>query len=203
MILLIDNYDSFTYNLYQYIAELDPNILVRRNDAITIEEIENLDPEVIVISPGPGRPEDAGICIPLIRHFYQSVPILGVCLGHQAIAAAFGAEIIEAKRICHGKTSLITHYGTGLFEYQPQPLEVMRYHSLVVDKETMPIEFDVVATDMKDGEIMAIRHLSYPVYGVQFHPESIGTKTGKKLLHKFILQAGRKKDNEIISGKTS
>ncbi|MDQ0217230.1 aminodeoxychorismate/anthranilate synthase component II [Peribacillus cavernae] len=202
MILLIDNYDSFTYNLYQYIAELGQDILVRRNDAITLAEIEALGPEAIVISPGPGRPEEAGICIPLIRHFYESVPILGVCLGHQAIAAAFGAEIIAAKRICHGKTSPITHNGKGIFEYQPQPLEVMRYHSLVVDRETVPIEFEVMANDMNDGEIMAIRHLSLPVYGVQFHPESIGTKTGKKLLHEFIIQAGRGRKHEIVSGKT-
>lgn len=201
MILLIDNYDSFTYNLYQYLAELGTDILVKRNDAITIEEIEALKPEAIVISPGPGRPEEAGICISVIRHFYESIPILGVCLGHQAIAAAFGAKIIQAKRICHGKTSPITHNGEGIFEYQAQPLEVMRYHSLVVDRDTMPLEFEVMATDMNDGEIMAIRHISLPVYGVQFHPESIGTKSGKKLLHEFILQAGRIKENEIISGK--
>lgn len=201
MILLIDNYDSFTYNLYQYLAELGTDILVKRNDAITIEEIEALKPEAIVISPGPGRPEEAGICISVIRHFYESIPILGVCLGHQAIAAAFGARIIQAKRICHGKTSPITHNGEGIFEYQAQPLEVMRYHSLVVDRDTMPLEFEVMATDMNDGEIMAIRHISLPVYGVQFHPESIGTKSGKKLLHEFILQAGRIKENEIISGK--
>ncbi|PLT34350.1 aminodeoxychorismate/anthranilate synthase component II [Bacillus sp. V5-8f] len=191
MILLIDNYDSFTYNLYQYMAELEEDILVKRNDAITLEEIEALNPEAIVISPGPGRPEEAGICIPLIKKFYESIPILGVCLGHQAIAAAFGADIIQAKRICHGKTSPITHNGQGLFEYQPQPLEVMRYHSLVVDANTLPPDFEVMATDMTDGEIMAIRHVSLPVYGVQFHPESIGTKSGKKLLHQFINQAGR------------
>ncbi|CAH0345935.1 aminodeoxychorismate/anthranilate synthase component II [Bacillus sp. CECT 9360] len=199
MILLIDNYDSFTYNLYQYLAELGETIVVKRNDAITLEEIDALKPETIVISPGPGRPEEAGICIPLVNRFYQSIPILGVCLGHQAIAAAFGAEIITAKRICHGKTSLITHNGKGFFEYQSQPIEVMRYHSLVIDRETLPYEFEVMASDMNDGEIMAIRHVTFPVYGVQFHPESIGTKTGKKMLHEFILQARREKKNEIDS----
>lgn len=201
MILLIDNYDSFTYNLYQYLAELGETVMVKRNDAITLEEIDALQPEAIVISPGPGRPDEAGICIPLVNRYYQSIPILGVCLGHQAIAAAFGADIITAKRICHGKTSLITHNGKGFFEYQSQPLEVMRYHSLVIDRDTLPYELEVMASDMNDGEIMAIRHVAYPVYGVQFHPESIGTKTGKKMLHEFIIQAGRGRKNEIHSGK--
>lgn len=185
MILLIDNYDSFTYNLYQYLGEVEENIVVKRNDEITIAEIEALNPTAIVISPGPGRPEEAGISMEVIRKFYKSIPILGICLGHQAIGAAFGANVIGAKQIMHGKTSLIEHTGTDLFAGQEQPLCVMRYHSLVVEKASLPDELEVTATSQDDHEIMALKHKEYPLYGLQFHPESIGTKTGKDLLHEF------------------
>lgn len=185
MILLIDNYDSFTYNLFQYLGEVEKNIVVKRNDEITITEIESLNPTAIVISPGPGRPEEAGISMEVIRKFYKTIPILGICLGHQAIGAAFGANVIGAKQIMHGKTSLIEHTGTDLFAGQEQPLSVMRYHSLVVEKESLPDELEVTATSTDDDEIMALKHSEYPLYGLQFHPESIGTKTGKDLLHEF------------------
>ncbi|PLS16530.1 aminodeoxychorismate/anthranilate synthase component II [Bacillus sp. M6-12] len=203
MILLIDNYDSFTYNLYQYLSEFDVDIMVVRNDKISIPEIEKLAPEGIVISPGPGSPENAGISIEAIKYFCNKVPILGICLGHQAIGAAFGARIVGAATIKHGKTSLITHKGTELFQYLPQPLEVMRYHSLVVDLATVPEEFEILATSMDDGEIMAMKHRGYPLYGLQFHPESIGTITGKKLLKQFVQQVKGEKFNEDISAKIS
>ncbi|RFU71117.1 aminodeoxychorismate/anthranilate synthase component II [Peribacillus saganii] len=203
MILLIDNYDSFTYNLYQYLSEYYVEIMVVRNDKLSIPDIEKIAPEGIVISPGPGRPENAGITIEAIKHFYDKIPILGICLGHQAIGAAFGARILGAAAIKHGKTSLITHKGTDLFEYLPQPLEVMRYHSLVVDRETVPEEFDILATAMDDGEIMAMKHKGLPLYGLQFHPESIGTSTGKKLLKHFIEQVKGEKFDEDFSAKIS
>lgn len=185
MILLIDNYDSFTYNLYQYLGEVEENIIVKRNDEITIEEIKSLQPTAIVISPGPGRPEEAGISMEVIQKFYKTTPILGICLGHQAIGAAFGANVIGAKQIMHGKTSEIKHTGTDIFAGQEQPLTVMRYHSLVVEKESLPDELEVTATSLDDHEMMALRHKEYPLYGMQFHPESIGTRTGKQLLHEF------------------
>ncbi len=185
MILLIDNYDSFTYNLYQYLGEVEENIIVKRNDEMTIADIEALNPTAIVISPGPGRPEEAGISMEVIQKFYKTIPILGICLGHQAIGAAFGANVIGAKQIMHGKTSLIDHTGTDLFTGQENPLTVMRYHSLVVEKESLPSELEVTATSQDDHEIMALKHKDYPLYGLQFHPESIGTKTGKQLLHDF------------------
>ena len=185
MILLIDNYDSFTYNLFQYLGEVEEDIIVKRNDEITISEIEELSPTAIVISPGPGRPEAAGISMEVIQQFYKKTPILGICLGHQAIGAAFGANVIGAKQIMHGKTSQIEHTGTDLFASQEQPLTVMRYHSLVVEKESLPDELEVTATSLDDHEIMALKHKEYPLYGLQFHPESIGTRTGKQLLHEF------------------
>lgn len=185
MILLIDNYDSFTYNLYQYLGEVEPDIIVKRNDDITIEEIEKLHPTAIVISPGPGRPEEAGISMEVIQAFYKQIPILGICLGHQAIGAVFGANVVGAKQIMHGKTSIIEHSGMDLFEDQDEKLEVMRYHSLVVEKESLPDELEVTATSMDDGEIMALKHREFPLYGLQFHPESIGTRTGKQMLHQF------------------
>ena len=185
MILLIDNYDSFTYNLYQYLGEVEENIIVKRNDEISIADIEALNPTAIVISPGPGRPEEAGISMEVIQKFYKTIPILGICLGHQAIGAAFGANVIGAKQIMHGKTSLIDHTGTDLFTGQENPLTVMRYHSLVVEKQSLPSELEVTATSQDDHEIMALKHKDYPLYGLQFHPESIGTKTGKQLLHEF------------------
>jgi anthranilate synthase component II len=185
MILLIDNYDSFTYNLYQYLGEVEQEIIVKRNDDITIEEIEVLNPTAIVISPGPGRPEEAGISMEVIQSFYKKIPILGICLGHQAIGAVFGANVVGAKQIMHGKTSPIDHSGTDLFAGQEQPLTVMRYHSLVVERESLSEELEVTATSLDDGEIMAVKHKQYPLYGLQFHPESIGTTIGKQLLHEF------------------
>ncbi|MFJ8266220.1 anthranilate synthase component II [Peribacillus asahii] len=185
MILLIDNYDSFTYNLYQYLGEVEQEILVKRNDEITIAEIEALQPTAIVISPGPGRPEEAGVSIDVIQAFYKKIPILGICLGHQAIGVAFGANVIGAKNIMHGKTSVIKSTGTDLFAKQEVEFPVMRYHSLVVERASLPEELEVTATSLDDGEIMALKHQSYPLYGLQFHPESIGTKTGKELLHEF------------------
>ncbi|WP_419883706.1 anthranilate synthase component II [Peribacillus sp. B-H-3] len=199
MILLIDNYDSFTFNLFQYLGEFEPDILVRRNDCITLNEIEALKPQAIVISPGPGRPENAGICIELIQHFHKIIPILGICLGHQAIGAAFGARVVEAKRIIHGKASFIKHDGTDLFKQQDTDVSVMRYHSLVIDEKSMPADLTVSAYAADDGEIMAIRHVDFPVFGLQFHPESIGTKTGKSMLHKFIMQAREENHFETVS----
>ncbi|AXN40387.1 anthranilate synthase component II [Peribacillus butanolivorans] len=185
MILLIDNYDSFTYNLYQYLGEVEKEIIVKRNDEITIAEIKEMNPKAIVISPGPGRPEDAGISMEIIRSFYKNLPLLGICLGHQAIGATFGANVIGAKYIMHGKTSVIEHDGTGVFVNQNPQFPVMRYHSLVVERESLPNELTVTASAVDDGEIMALKHQDYPLYGLQFHPESIGTKIGKELLHEF------------------
>jgi anthranilate synthase component II len=190
MILLIDNYDSFTYNLYQYLGEVEKEIIVKRNDEITLAEIEELNPMAIVISPGPGRPEDAGISMEIIRNFYEKVPLLGICLGHQAIGAVFGANVVGAKQIMHGKTSVIEHVGTGVFAKQDLQFPVMRYHSLVVERESLPDELTVTAVALDDGEIMALKHQDFPLYGLQFHPESIGTKIGKELLHQFYEIAG-------------
>jgi anthranilate synthase/aminodeoxychorismate synthase-like glutamine amidotransferase len=186
MILLIDNYDSFTYNLYQYIGELGEALTVKRNDEITVEDIENLNPEAIIISPGPGRPENAGNTVEIIQQFYKNIPILGICLGHQAIGYSFGAVIEKAGKIMHGKTSKIQHSEKTLFQSLPQEIEVMRYHSLVIKKGTLPPYFDVLAESKDDGEIMAIKHCQYPLYGMQFHPESVGTSEGKQLLNNFL-----------------
>ncbi|KPL57906.1 anthranilate synthase component II [Rossellomorea vietnamensis] len=199
MILLIDNYDSFTYNLYQYIEELGERVVVRRNDAISLEEIKKLNPSGIILSPGPGKPDNAGICISIIQNLHASVPILGVCLGHQAIGAAFGATIEVAGKVMHGKTSLIKHSGEGVFEYLTQPVEVMRYHSLVIKNGTLPEPMETVAISMDDGEIMAIKHMRYPLFGVQFHPESIGTKTGKKIIQNFIDEMRKENSREKLS----
>jgi anthranilate synthase component II len=201
MILLIDNYDSFTYNLYQYIKELGEEVLIKRNDQITLQEIHEIKPSGIVLSPGPGTPEKAGICIEIIQNLHASVPILGVCLGHQSIGAAFGANIVIADHIMHGKTSLIRHNGEGLFQYLSQPLGVMRYHSLVIEKESLPPQFEIAALSMDDKEIMAIKHMRYPVFGVQFHPESIGTDTGKKMLNNFIDEMRKENNRETVSAK--
>ncbi|WP_113929227.1 aminodeoxychorismate/anthranilate synthase component II [Bacillus sp. P14.5] len=200
MILLIDNYDSFTFNLYQYLCELGENVLVKRNDELTVGKIEELNPSAIVLSPGPGRPENAGVLIEVVQHFYDKTPILGVCLGHQAIAAAFGGEVVRADNIRHGKTSLIRHNNSALFHYIPQPVEVMRYHSLVIKKGTLPPVLITAAVSMDDHEIMSFRHFQYPVFGVQFHPESIGTKLGKKILKNFI-QLKEESENERVSTK--
>lgn len=199
MILLIDNYDSFTYNLYQYFGELGEEIKVIRNDQITIEEISELKPEAIVLSPGPGRPENAGICVKVIQSFYQSIPILGICLGHQAIGYAFGATIERAKNIMHGKTSSITHKENGVFADLPQHLEVMRYHSLIINQQSISDQLNPVAISEDDHEIMAIKHIQYPLYGLQFHPESVGTLTGKKILSNFLKEARKEFEYENIS----
>ncbi|OCA90799.1 aminodeoxychorismate/anthranilate synthase component II [Bacillus sp. FJAT-27225] len=188
MILLLDNYDSFTFNLFQYIGELGETILVVRNDRFTIEEIRTLQPKAIVLSPGPGKPEDAGICMEVVKELHAEYPILGICLGHQAIAQAFGGVVRKAKRVMHGKVSLISHKSNGLFVGLPESIEVMRYHSLSADEETLPSELIVDATVVDDGEIMAFHHIDYPIYGLQFHPESIGTLHGKHLLKNFILK---------------
>ncbi len=185
MILLIDNYDSFTYNLYQYMGIFEQDIKVVRNDKITIEEIEKLNPDRIVISPGPKSPTEAGICIEVIKHFYDKKPILGICLGHQSIGAAFGATVTYAKALFHGKQSTITHDQTGLFVGIPATIKVARYHSLAVVESTLPDCFKVTAKT-EDGEIMSMEHREYPVYGIQFHPESIYTEHGKKIIENFL-----------------
>jgi len=185
MLFMIDNYDSFTYNLVQYLGELGEDIRVFRNDRITIEEIEALNPERIVISPGPCTPKEAGISIEVVLHFAGKVPIIGVCLGHQSIGAAFGGEIVRAGRLMHGKTSQIFHDGKTIFEGLPNPFEATRYHSLMIKKETLPDCLELSAwTDR--GEIMGVRHREFIIEGVQFHPESILTVVGKDLLRNFL-----------------
>ncbi len=185
MILMIDNYDSFTYNLVQYLGELGAEVQVRRNDAITLDEIAALAPAAIVISPGPCTPNEAGISVPLIRRFAGHIPILGVCLGHQSIGAAFGGEVVRAARIMHGKTSPIEHDGRTIFEGLSNPFDATRYHSLIVRRETLPSCLEVSAWT-KEGEIMGIRHRQQPIEGIQFHPESILTLEGKPLLRNFL-----------------
>lgn len=186
MILMIDNYDSFTYNLVQYLGELKAEVEVIRNDAKSVDDIRRMNPSKIVISPGPGRPEDAGVSVAIIKELGNKIPVLGVCLGHQGIGYAFGAKIINAKRLMHGKTSKIKHDNQGLFKGVENPFEATRYHSLVIDQGTVPDCLKVTATTTDDGEIMAVRHVKYPIYGVQFHPESILTTAGKKLLANFL-----------------
>lgn len=188
MILLIDNYDSFSYNLYQLIGEIRPDLKVIRNDEKTIEEIRKLKPDAIVLSPGPGRPEDAGNCIPVVKELGAEIPILGVCLGHQSICAAYGGEITYAKKLMHGKTSeLVVEEDNKLFQGIDQPIQIGRYHSLAAKEETLPEELKVTARTV-DGEIMAVEHRTNPVYGLQFHPESILTPEGKKMLENFFRQ---------------
>ncbi|MDD4909841.1 MAG: aminodeoxychorismate/anthranilate synthase component II [Candidatus Omnitrophica bacterium] len=185
MILMIDNYDSFTYNLVQYLGELGEKLKVFRNDKITVAEISRMRPKKIVISPGPGRPEDSGVSIDVIKRLAGKIPILGVCLGHQAIGYVFGAKVIKAKRLMHGKTSMIYHDAKGLFKGLPNPFEATRYHSLILEKKTLPECFKITAWTRQD-EIMGIRHKDFSLWGVQFHPESIMTKSGKRLLKNFI-----------------
>jgi para-aminobenzoate synthetase component 2 len=185
MILMIDNYDSFTYNLVQYLSELGKKLEVFRNDKITLEDIKRLKPEKIVISPGPGWPKEAGISCDCIREFGKEIPILGVCLGHQCIGEVFGGKIVHAKRLMHGKTSLICHNKKTIFKGIDNPFEATRYHSLLVDKRTLPQELEIIAWTKQD-EIMGLKHKILPVFGVQFHPESILTKSGKKLLKNFL-----------------
>lgn len=185
MILMIDNYDSFTYNLVQYLGEMGQELIVKRNDAITITEIADLNPDCIMISPGPCSPNEAGISLEAIRAFAGKVPIFGVCLGHQAIAQAFGGHVVQADRLMHGKTSDVQHDGKTIFAGLPSPLVVTRYHSLIVERETLPGCFEISA-ETAEGEVMAIRHKELAIEGVQFHPESIMTKEGKTLLRQFI-----------------
>ena len=185
MILMIDNYDSFTYNLVQYLGELGQKVLVYRNDALSISDIKKLNPSKIVISPGPGRPEDAGISCEVIRQFSGKIPILGVCLGHQAIGLCFGGKIVGAKKLMHGKTSKIYHNKKDIFKGIASPFLATRYHSLLVEKKSLPDCLEVTAFT-SDNEIMGLKHKTYPVWGVQFHPESILTKSGKQLLDNFI-----------------
>jgi anthranilate synthase/aminodeoxychorismate synthase-like glutamine amidotransferase len=192
VILILDNYDSFTYNLVQYLGELGAEMQVIRNDAIAVEDIAALAPEAIVLSPGPGAPGDAGILVPTIRRYGGQIPILGVCLGHQAIGEAYGARVIRAPRgVMHGKTSLVVHDGTDLFAGLPTPLSVMRYHSLVIEHASLPACLAITARAADDAtEIHAVRHRVHPVWGVQFHPESILTPDGKRILENFLHLAG-------------
>jgi anthranilate synthase component 2 len=186
MILMIDNYDSFTYNIVQYFYDLGQEVVVKRNDEITIEDIKNMEGiDAIVISPGPCTPTEAGISVDVIKNFKEIYPILGVCLGHQSIGQAFGAKIVKAKCLMHGKTSKIYHNEKGLFEGIPSPFNAVRYHSLVIDESTLPEDIEITARS-DDGEIMAIEHKKYPIWGVQFHPESILTEYGHKLLENFL-----------------
>ncbi|MCM1299058.1 MAG: aminodeoxychorismate/anthranilate synthase component II [Firmicutes bacterium] len=186
MILLIDNYDSFSYNLYQLVGSIDPDIKVIRNNSMTVEEIRGLSPEKIIISPGPGRPRDAGICIDAVKQLGGDIPILGVCLGHQAICEAFGATVGYAKQLMHGKMSRVrVDNKTPLFKNLPEYIEAARYHSLAAEEDTMPDVLTVTAKT-EDGEIMAVQHKTYPVYGVQFHPESILTPKGKTIIENFL-----------------
>ena len=185
MILMIDNYDSFTYNLVQYMGELGAEIRVERNDRISIPEIESMGPRKIVISPGPSTPAKAGISVEAVKHFAGKVPLLGVCLGHQSVGAAFGGEVIKAGQLMHGKTSEVRHDGKTLFKNLPNPITATRYHSLVLNRKTLPECFEITA-ESDDNEIMGIRHKQFPVEGIQFHPESILTPNGKDLLKNFI-----------------
>jgi anthranilate synthase component II len=193
MLLVLDNYDSFTYNLVQYAGELGAEPVVYRNDALTVAEAIGLAPAAIVISPGPGTPREAGISVPLVRAAAGKIPLLGVCLGHQAIGEAFGGRVVRAERLMHGKTTEVVHTGHSLFDGIPSPIEAMRYHSLVVSPETVPSELEVTAwsSDRPRGsEIMALCHRTHPVFGVQFHPESFATRHGKRLLANFLGLAG-------------
>jgi len=185
MLLVIDNYDSFTYNLVQYFGELGANPVVKRNDAVSVEEVAEMKPERIVISPGPGSPKDAGISMELIRRMGSKVPLLGVCLGHQCIGEVYGGKVVRAGRLMHGKTSPIRHDTRGVFQGLPNPFEATRYHSLIVEKSSVPNCLEISA-DTAEREIMGLRHREYPVHGVQFHPESILSKEGKDLLANFL-----------------
>ena len=185
MILMIDNYDSFTYNLVQYLGVLGSIVVVRRNDKITLNEVEEMRPESIVISPGPGIPQSAGITIPIIERFHRKMPILGVCLGHQAIGASFGGQVVHAGQLMHGKTSEISHDGKTIFHDLPNPFTATRYHSLAVERKSLPNCLEISA-EAEDGEIMGLRHREYPVEGIQFHPESILTHEGMNILKNFL-----------------
>ena len=186
MLLLIDNYDSFTYNLYQYLAELGAEITVCRNDQVTLDEIEAMRPDAIVISPGPCTPNEAGLSCQIIATFGSRIPTLGVCLGHQAVGQVYGGNVVRAPKPMHGKTTLMYHQGQGVFQHLPIPFEANRYHSLIVERSTLPDELEITA-ETADGLIMGLRHRTYPVEGVQFHPESIMTPVGKDLLRNFLV----------------
>ncbi len=185
MILMIDNYDSFTFNIVQYLGQMGEDVRVFRNDKITLGEISQLQPQAIFISPGPRSPREAGITVEVVRNFYTSVPIMGICLGHQSIAFALGGEIIRAQRIMHGKTSMVRHDGKTIFAGLPNPFSAGRYHSLIVTKETLPDCLEISA-ETEEGEIMGLRHKQYPVEGIQFHPESVLTPQGKRILKNFL-----------------
>jgi anthranilate synthase/aminodeoxychorismate synthase-like glutamine amidotransferase len=187
MIIMIDNYDSFTYNLVQYLEQIGTSVKVIRNDVASISDLISWKPTGIVISPGPGRPENAGISLPVVKHFSGKIPILGVCLGHQAIGACFGGKVVSAKKLMHGKTSMIHSDGKTLYQGIRKPFEAMRYHSLAVSRESFP-DCLQISSESEDGEIMGIRHLIHPTEGIQFHPESIMTRVGKRLLRNFINQ---------------
>ncbi|MCP3967914.1 MAG: aminodeoxychorismate/anthranilate synthase component II [Lentisphaerae bacterium] len=186
MILMIDNYDSFTYNLVQYLYGLNEQVVVKRNDEITVDEALGQQLDAIVISPGPGRPENAGITLDLIKEAAGKIPILGVCLGHQAMGEAFGAKVIQAQKIMHGKISEVEHDGKGIFANMPSPIKVVRYHSLALDEKTIPDCFEITARAVDDGEIMGIRHKEFQMEGIQYHPESVLTSTGKRQLANFV-----------------
>ena len=192
MIIVIDNYDSFTYNLVQYLGQLGEEVCVRRNDEITLKEIEDMKPEAIFLSPGPCSPQEAGITVDIVRAFHKGIPILGVCLGHQAIASAFGARVVRAARIMHGKTSPILNDGRTIFEGLASPFPAGRYHSLIVERETLPDCLEISA-ETAEGEIMGLRHRRWPVEGIQFHPESILTPGGKRIIKNFLKLLDRKR----------
>ena len=191
MILLIDNYDSFAYNLFQLIGEVNPDVVVYRNDKIEIDEIKDMDPEAIILSPGPGKPENAGICIDVVKEFYDKIPILGVCLGHQAICTAFGATVSYAKRLMHGKSSLISLNDDSIFEGLRDEISVGRYHSLSLVEDTLPDSLEIISKANDDGEVMAVRHKEFNVYGLQFHPESILTPDGLTIIENFLKESER------------
>ena len=200
MILMIDNYDSFTYNLVQYLREMSAEVRVVRNDALSVADIEALAPSALVISPGPGRPEDAGISCDAIRAFAGHIPILGVCLGHQAIGLVFGATVVHARKLMHGKVSEIACDGQGVFKgLDSRPFKAMRYHSLAIENDSLPDTLAISATATDDGEIMGLRHTTLPVEGIQFHPESIMTPVGKRILRNFL----RNSENSGVRGQTS
>ncbi|MBK6421830.1 MAG: aminodeoxychorismate/anthranilate synthase component II [Gemmatimonadetes bacterium] len=202
MLLVLDNYDSFTYNLVQYVGELGAEPVVYRNDALTVDQALALGPEAIIISPGPGEPRDAGISIPLIRAAAGRVPLLGVCLGHQAMGEAYGGRVVRAGRLMHGKTTQVTHLGEGHFRGLPNPLTVMRYHSLVVAAEDFPAELEMTAWSMdrpRGQEVMALRHRTHPQFGVQFHPESIATEAGRELLSNFLRLAAAWRTDRVAA----
>ena len=191
MILLIDNYDSFSYNLFQLIGEINPDIQVSRNDKITIKEIRKLDPECIILSPGPGKPENAGICIDIVKEVHDTIPILGVCLGHQAICTAFGGTVSHAKRLMHGKSSSISLDYDYIFKGLPSEISVGRYHSLSLVQDTLPDCLEIISKARDDGEVMAVKHKDYNVYGLQFHPESILTPDGLTIMENFLEKVTR------------